>query len=613
MLGKLDHFANKGMIFTTFYVKIEAKREQRNGAKQMGKKIRILFLAIIILSVAAYPPNKTGAEVNQTLIIAADSVNLREGPGLSYPLITQLNKGDTYTIVKETTDWTEIKQSNGQTGWVANWLIRKKSQTSSKDTQDDSIGSAFSNTENLRVRSGPGTDFQIIGYLKKGEHISVLKKNENWVKISSSFGEGWAAASYLDIKEETQNTAEENYGTGIVNGDNVNVRSAAATSSKILGKLGRGKELKLLSEQDGWYEILFSGQPGWVSSQFIDLQKQSKNSSLHGIVGTVTANGLHIRNAASLNSSIIGTANKGQSYTILAEENNWSKIEYQSGKEGWVSSLYLEKSTSGNSSNSGKAMTESRVTILQDGTNLRNRPSLQADVIKRANEGEQFDITKVENEWYQVKLKNGEMAYIAGWIVSVNGNAPRIEKKGAASYLKNKTIVIDPGHGGEDTGTTGVNGTFEKDLTLRTASLVYDKLKAAGANVILTRNSDEYISLPSRVSTARFQNADAFVSLHYDSNLDRSVRGETGYYYHDYQKSLAKYVFSEINSQTRFKSRGIRFGDFHVIRENPQKATLIELGYLSNPEEEMTLRSRSFQENAATGVYNGLASYFKNK
>ena len=59
---------------------------------------------------------------------------------------------------------------------------------------------------------------------------------------------------------------------------------------------------------------------------------------------------------------------------------------------------------------------------------------------------------------------------MAGWIVSINGTNPQIEKPGAERYLKNKTIVLDPGHGGEDNGATGASGTFEKELTLRTAS-----------------------------------------------------------------------------------------------------------------------------------------------
>ncbi|XJZ26335.1 SH3 domain-containing protein [Bacillota bacterium Lsc_1132] len=581
----------------------------------MGKRTGILFLSITLASGAFYSPANNNAAAAETVTIAADQVNVREGPSLSYPLITQLKKGEKYSIVKEKNDWTQLKLADGQTGWVANWLVSKAARSTSDNSQVSKPNAAVSSTGNLRVRSGPGTTFQIIGYLNKGQSVSVLEKNENWVKISDSFGEGWVASAYLNMKNDQ--TSQSNLSsTGTINSNNVNVRSDASASSKILGKLSKGKTIDVLSQKGDWLEFRLAGQQAWISSQFVDLvdKKEQKNSEpLSGMIGTVTANGLHVRDNASLNANIVGTVNKGQSFSILAEVNNWAKIEYASGKNGWISNLYLDKSASKSSSAGGQAVKESTATILQNGTNLRKAPSLQADVIKRANEGDQFTITKVEKDWYEVMLKDGEKAYVAGWIVSVSGLAPRIERQGAEGYLKNKTIVLDPGHGGEDTGTTGAGGSLEKDLTLRTASLVYDKLKAAGANVILSRTRDEYVSLPSRVSTARFQQADAFVSLHYDSNLDRSVRGETGYYYYSYQKSLAKNVLSAVNAETGLKNRGVRFGDFHVIRENPQKATLIELGYLSNPEEEMTLNSKQFQENAATGIYNGLARYFKNK
>lgn len=579
----------------------------------MGKRIGIWFLCISVILGGLYPHDKSKAASNQTVTIAADSVNVREGPSLSYPLITQLKKGEKYPVLKEKGDWTQLKLTNGQTGWVANWLVSKGASSTSGSSDDSKTSSASSTTENLRIRSGPGTNFQIIGYLKKDQSVSVLEKNENWIKISASAGEGWVAAPYLNLKNQPEKPSDSS-SSGVVNGENVNVRSDASSSGKILGKLAKGTKLSILSQKGEWLEIRYSNQRAWVNSQFVDMKdkqaQQGNNSKTqNGMIGTVTANGLHIRKDASLNANIVGTVNKGQTFTILAEVNNWAEIEYASGKNGWISSWYLEKSVSQNTS--GQAVKESTVTILQNGTNLRKSPSLQADVIKRANEGEQFEVSKIENEWYKVKLANGDPAYVAGWIVSISGSAPKIEKQGVEGYLKNKTIVLDPGHGGEDTGTTGASGSLEKNLTLRTASLVYDKLKSAGANVILTRNSDEYISLPSRVSTARFQQADAFVSLHYDSNLDRSVRGETGYYYYYSQKQLAEYVYSATNGQTGLKNRGVRYGDFHVIRENPQKATLIELGYLSNPDEEMILNSKQFQENAATGIYNGLARYFK--
>jgi N-acetylmuramoyl-L-alanine amidase len=310
-----------------------------------------------------------------------------------------------------------------------------------------------------------------------------------------------------------------------------------------------------------------------------------------------------------LNSPILGNVTQGQSFPILAENNNWVKIEYKKGSYGWVAGWYLDKNTPNSSAE--HAVKDSNVTILQDGTNIRKAPNVQADVVQRANEGDTFAVKGLANEWYEIKLKNGSNGYVAGWMVSINGTAPRIEKNGVESYLKNKTIVIDPGHGGEDNGTTGASGTHEKNLTIRTAKLLYDKLKAAGANVYLTRNNDTYIPLPSRVSIARSFKADAFISLHYDSSTDRSTRGMTGFYYHTFQKPLAEYLYTSTVNQTRLKNRGVQFGDFHVIRENSQKATLIELGYLSNPEEEMTVNSGQFQENAATGLYNGLARFFK--
>jgi N-acetylmuramoyl-L-alanine amidase len=300
---------------------------------------------------------------------------------------------------------------------------------------------------------------------------------------------------------------------------------------------------------------------------------------------------------------------KGQRFTILEEYNSWAKIEFETGSFGWVASWYLDKSTT--QANTGQAAKENTVTILHNGTNIRKAPNVQSDVAQLADEGDTFSVKSLANDWYEITLKNGKSGWVAGWIVSINGAKQQIEKSGAEGYLKNKTIILDPGHGGGDNGTTGASGTLEKDLTLRTALLLYDKLRAAGANVYLTRNNDSYLSLPLRVNTAVAYRADAFISLHYDSNVDRSVRGMTGYYYHSFQQSLAETLYASMVGQTKLKNRGVRLGDFHVIRENSQKAVLMELGYLSNPEEELTLNSGQFQENAASGLFDGLARYFK--
>ncbi|MFJ5715493.1 SH3 domain-containing protein [Neobacillus sp. NPDC093127] len=587
----------------------------------MFKKFSLLQLSIILIFAAFLPQGKSIAATG-SITISTDTVNVRGGPGLSYPLMKIAKRGEKYSIVSEKDDWIEIQLSFGKTGWVVNWLVSKENAVNTVNTAKASGSkstTAAAKTDQLRVRSGPGTSFPIVGFLNKGQQVTVLDQNENWCKISSANTEGWVASDFLEYKTiKQENTPApppaKTVSSGVVNGDTLNVRKEPSSSSTLVGKLTKGTTVTIYSKQNNWLEVGFSTLRGWVSAEFIDTSasspaKDSAKKESSGMNGTVTASSLSVRQGASLDSSIIGMVSLGQSFTILEEYNNWAKIEFKSGSFGWVAGWYLEKSAV--KTNTGQAVKESKVTILQNGTNIRKAPNVQSDVVERANEGDTFLVQSLANDWYEVKLKNGKTGFVAGWIVSTNGTKQQIVKSGAEGYLKNKTIVLDPGHGGGDNGATGAAGTVEKELTLRTAKLLYDKLRAAGANVYLTRNNDSFLPLPSRVNTAHAYHADAFISLHYDSNLDRSVRGMTGYYYHSYQKSLADTLYASTVGQTKLKNRGVRFGDFHVVRENSQKAVLMELGYLSNPEEEMTLKSSGFQESAASGLYDGLARYFK--
>ena len=509
----------------------------------MVKKGSLLLLSIILI-IGVFIPHGKSVAATESITISTDFVNVRGGPGLSYPLIKIVNRGETYPIVTEQDDWIEIKLANGQTGWLVNWLVTK--ETSSNNT------------------------------------------------------------------DVTANTAiKTNY--GIVNADTLNMRGEPSPFSPVVGKLTYGTSVTMYSKQDNWLEIGFSNLRGWVNSEFIDSQATGSSTSdtaqKSGLIGTVTADSLSVRSSASLNSDAIWTVTMGQSFTIVEEMNNWAKIEYKSGSFGWVAGWFLEKEAS--RSQTGQAVQKNIITIINNGTNIRKGPDVQSDVIERTNTGATYSVKSIINDWYEIKLEDGRIGYIAGWLVSINGTKPQIKKTGADGYLKNKTIVLDPGHGGTDKGATGVSGIYEKDLTLRTAQLLSDKLMAAGANVYITRKNDSYLQLASRVNMARIYNADAFISLHYDSNVDPSTHGMTGYYYHTYQQTLAESIFASTVGQTKMTSRGVRFGDFHVIRENSQKAVLMELGYLSNPAEEMMIKSAGFQENAASGLFDGLARYFK--
>jgi N-acetylmuramoyl-L-alanine amidase len=173
--------------------------------------------------------------------------------------------------------------------------------------------------------------------------------------------------------------------------------------------------------------------------------------------------------------------------------------------------------------------------------------------------------------------------------------------------LEGKTIVLDPGHGGKDVGSTGSHGTYEKDVTLLTALNVRSKLVEQGANVLMTRDADTSISLEDRTELAQTENADLFLSIHFDAFESGDVHGMTTYYTKLQDEELAEHIHDElIRNDTGMKDRGVSIGDYHVLRENTKPAVLLELGYMSNPDDEARMQSELFQEQVSTNIVSGV-------
>lgn len=561
---------------------------------------------------------ETGTKAaGDTVTISANNLNVREGPGLSYKVVGKVDKGETFPIQKEDEDWYQISMKNG-TGWVASWLVTKNK---SKAVNTERTGQVTADA--LRVRTGPGTSYQVAGSLKKGDTIEITKEENNWYEVSTSFGKGWVSKDYIQTSSSSSKAHESTESrSGLITADSLNVRKEPSLQSQAIGKLKKGSKVKILAQQNNWLKISFSSKTAWISSEFVNItgdggpadelkQQQAGASQLSGQVGTITATSLNVRDSSSLSGNIIGKAAKGETFKLIEERNNWVKIQLKDGTYGWIAGWYIDKSAQATNKAIAGSAKNSNITILHDGTNIRQGPALNTQVIYRANYGETFLIVNVHRDWYEIQLPNGNKGFVAGWIVSANGDIPDAAKQGTGGNLRNKTIMIDPGHGGRDNGTTGANGTIEKKLTLQTSKLLYEKLRAAGANVILTRNSDTYLSLATRVSMAHYQDVDAFISIHYDSVTDSTVKGMTTYYYSASQKPLAASLHLSTQNKTKLINRGVRYGDYHVLRENRQKAVLVELGYLSNPSEELLLTSSSYQEQVTNGIYQGIAQYFQ--
>lgn len=185
--------------------------------------------------------------------------------------------------------------------------------------------------------------------------------------------------------------------------------------------------------------------------------------------------------------------------------------------------------------------------------------------------------------------------------------------------LAGKVIVIDPGHGGGNPGAVGPGSVTESSVNLAVALKVKKLLENGGAKVVMTRSTDRYVAAPGsslgqelqeRLDIANANKADIFVSLHSNSNENASIQGAMTFYHANSAKPLADSIQNSLIKSTGAVNKGVESATFYVLRNASMPSVLVEMGFLTNPQEEQKLNSASYQEKIALGVYQGIANYF---
>jgi len=180
-----------------------------------------------------------------------------------------------------------------------------------------------------------------------------------------------------------------------------------------------------------------------------------------------------------------------------------------------------------------------------------------------------------------------------------------------------KLIVIDPGHGGSDSGALG-NGLVEKTLTLDIAQRLKTLLVAQGWTVRMTRERDVDVAranaadaeeLQARVDVANLQNARLFISVHINSFPTQQLNGTMTFYTKGIDKPLADAVQRDLIPLLGTKDDGVRAGRLYVTRRTTMPAILVETGFISNAGDAALMRSSEFLQNVAQGIANGVRDY----
>lgn len=393
---------------------------------------------------------------------------------------------------------------------------------------------------------------------------------------------------------------------GIVTASTLNVREKASASSKKIGSLKKGTTVKITKQQSSWSQITYKSKTGWVSNKYISIKKTTTVTTASATTKYyVTTSSLNIRKAATTASDVVATVKKGESVTYYSKSGNWAKVKTTSNVTGWASMTYLSKT---------KPVVTKTYYVTADSLNVRSSGNASAKKITTIYKGESVTYYSKSGNWGKIKTKSSitgwvNMAYLSTTKPKTDQNVKTVSNT-ITKGLKDKVIVLDPGHGGKDPGAIGKDNN-EKDLTLSTAKILKAKLEAAGAKVIMTRTGDTYPTLSERAQISNKNNTDVFISIHYNAGSSTANGIETYYSTsHENEKELASYVQEEVIKSTGLKSRGVKTADFTVIYANNNQAILVELGFISNPTEENIIETNSFQNKAAAGIVNGLEAYF---
>lgn len=405
------------------------------------------------------------------------------------------------------------------------------------------------------------------------------------------------------------------------------VRSRAATNSEGLSTIPEGSKVSQLAHSNNWIKIRYDGSiEGWIPEWLLkDTNLQSDNA----ITAEFTKQ-TPVYQEADDKADPITTIPSTSYIPINYEGQGWSQITYE-GEPVFVKTeditirstpdvetkLSQEKEKKLSEEARQKQIEElSNIAIMRkDNEFLYEEASIDSAVVYATEYQQEFTIIdSVSNDdgvdFYLVEDLYGVRGYVNQLAISEPVYSIDHRNEPINRALANATIVLDPGHGGEDPGTISLDQKhYEKNYVLPTAMTLKKTLEALGAKVIMIRTEDVFVDLEERVTISNESNADLFISIHFDSSYDTSFRGITTYYYHPDDDKFA-YALNSGLAELNYPNQGVQFGNFQVIRENNLPSLLLELGYITNQEDLSLMQTSDYQQALADGIANGLVTYF---
>lgn len=218
-----------------------------------------------------------------------------------------------------------------------------------------------------------------------------------------------------------------------------------------------------------------------------------------------------------------------------------------------------------------------------------------------------FNLKKLQQWGYKLRYDNTTLVLTLRHPPNLENN-----KRLPLSGIK---ILLDPGHGGKESGATGPTGYLEKDVNLIISKLLRDELAKRGAKVVMTREDDRDVSLVERMVIISKEEPAISLSIHHNSLPDNGdaekTKGFSSFWYHPQAHGIAIFLHNYVVKNLRKPSAGVFWNNLALTRPSAAPSVLLELGFMSNPDEFEEIVNPQAQKKMANTLANGITEWFK--
>ena len=256
------------------------------------------------------------------------------------------------------------------------------------------------------MRSGPGTNYSILGTYQNGTPLTVTGTENGWSKVTIGGTSGYIRSDYVSGGGADSKA-------GYIKGTGVRMRSGASTTSSILGVYNTGTEMTITGESGNWYKVSYSGKDGYVCKDYMTTTKPSSGGSTSQ-TGYIKGNDVRLRSGAGTSYSILGTYNNGTPLTITGTSGDWTAVTIN-GVKGYVNSAYVSTTkTEGGNGGGSTPSTSIGETIVATAKQYMGAPYVYGGMSPSG-----FDCSGFVN--YVYKLCGYSMSRVASSIYNNNG------------------------------------------------------------------------------------------------------------------------------------------------------------------------------------------------